>query len=88
MKLILFQGGAHLGYYLAAPEDELKVAFQTIGPVLEKFVSVDPILEPKADGSANGVYITNVRFLTPQRRAEMATLNTRPLSVLRCYFPF
>eukprot|EP00730_Choanoeca_flexa_P000403 TRINITY_DN10185_c0_g3_i1.p1 TRINITY_DN10185_c0_g3~~TRINITY_DN10185_c0_g3_i1.p1 ORF type:complete len:444 (+),score=115.63 TRINITY_DN10185_c0_g3_i1:50-1381(+) len=40
------------------PEGELKIAFQTIGPVLEKFVSVDPILVPKHDGSASNVFIT------------------------------
>jgi Rab GDP dissociation inhibitor len=42
----------------ANPEAELKVAFDTIGPVLEKFVSIEDILEPVDDGTKSGVYVT------------------------------
>eukprot|EP01147_Barroeca_monosierra_P002559 gene2559-5478_t len=40
------------------PEAELKVAFDTIGPVLEKFLSVDDIFVPTDDGSSTNVFIT------------------------------
>jgi RAB protein geranylgeranyltransferase component A len=52
----------------AEPEGELQVAFQTIGPVLEKFVSVDPILVPKHDGAASRVFITKVEEILTIRR--------------------
>merc|ERR1712146_244029 len=40
------------------PEAELAPAFQTIGPVLEKFVSVDPLLVPTGDGKDSGIFVT------------------------------
>lgn len=40
------------------PEAELDLAFKTIGPVLEKFVAVDDLLEPVDDGKANGMFVT------------------------------
>eukprot|EP00053_Salpingoeca_punica_P013749 m.124505 g.124505 ORF g.124505 m.124505 type:complete len:448 (+) comp16294_c0_seq1:155-1498(+) len=42
----------------ANPEKELEVAFQTIGPVLERFVVVEDLLEPVQDGSKDGVFIS------------------------------
>jgi Rab GDP dissociation inhibitor len=42
----------------ASPENELQLAFQTIGPVLEKFVSVDPLLVPTDGGAESGVFVT------------------------------
>lgn len=42
----------------ANPEAELQVAFDTIGPVLERFVTVDDILEPVDDGAKSGIYVT------------------------------
>lgn len=38
--------------------NELQVAFQTIGPVLEKFVSVDPLYVPLNDGKETGLFIS------------------------------
>ncbi len=38
--------------------EELAPAFATIGPVLEKFVSVDDVFEPTDDGSKSGVFIS------------------------------
>jgi Rab GDP dissociation inhibitor len=42
------------------PEAELAPAFATIGPVLEKFVSVDDMLVPVDDGKKSGVYVSQV----------------------------
>eukprot|EP00051_Salpingoeca_urceolata_P026419 m.477241 g.477241 ORF g.477241 m.477241 type:complete len:445 (+) comp20789_c0_seq1:152-1486(+) len=41
-----------------SPEDELKPAFATIGPVLQKFVAVEDLFVPTDDGSASGVYVS------------------------------
>jgi Rab GDP dissociation inhibitor len=38
--------------------NELQVAFQIIGPVLEKFVTVDPIHVPLSDGKDSGLFIS------------------------------
>lgn len=40
------------------PEAELDLAFKTIGPVLEKFVAVDDLLEAADDGKASGIFVT------------------------------
>lgn len=40
------------------PEAELSVAFQSIGPVLERFVSVSDLYEPLDDGKASATFIT------------------------------
>jgi len=40
------------------PEAELAVAFQSIGPVLERFVSVSDLHEPTDDGKASSAFIT------------------------------
>lgn len=42
----------------ANPEAELRVAFDTIGPVMEKFVGVEDLFEPIEDGSKSGIFIT------------------------------
>ena len=42
----------------AKPEAELNVAFQTIGSVIERFITVDDILEPVDDGKATNTFIT------------------------------
>ncbi len=49
----------------ANPQAELQVAFEAIGPVLERFIAVDDLLEPVADGKATGIFITKVRELAP-----------------------
>eukprot|EP00043_Microstomoeca_roanoka_P005909 m.58851 g.58851 ORF g.58851 m.58851 type:complete len:551 (+) comp13183_c0_seq1:44-1696(+) len=43
----------------ANPEAELAVAFETLGPILEKFVSVDDVLVPTDDGTSANVFITS-----------------------------
>eukprot|EP00047_Mylnosiga_fluctuans_P001463 m.220493 g.220493 ORF g.220493 m.220493 type:complete len:445 (+) comp10387_c0_seq1:58-1392(+) len=43
----------------AKPEAELQVAFETIGPVLERFISVDDLFEPIDDGKNTGIFITS-----------------------------
>lgn len=48
------------------PEAELAIAFQSIGPVLERFISVDDLLAPIDDGAASGAFITTVT-LPPSR---------------------
>jgi len=40
------------------PMAELAVAFETIGPCLERFVSVDDVKEPTDDGKATGIFLT------------------------------
>jgi len=40
------------------PPSELQVAFDTIGPFLERFISVDDLLEPVDDGRTSGLFIT------------------------------
>jgi len=40
------------------PEAELQVAFDTLGPVLERFVAVEDLLEPVDDGRKSGIFIT------------------------------
>ncbi|ORZ31239.1 GDP dissociation inhibitor [Catenaria anguillulae PL171] len=55
------------GYYVAivstkietsTPELELQTAYELLGPIAEKFVSIVDIQEPTADGAADGVYIS------------------------------
>eukprot|EP00055_Hartaetosiga_balthica_P002556 m.4415 g.4415 ORF g.4415 m.4415 type:complete len:445 (-) comp2225_c1_seq1:1736-3070(-) len=40
------------------PEQELEIAFTTIGNILEKFISVDDVVVPTDDGSESNVFIT------------------------------
>lgn len=43
----------------SVPENELQVAYQTIGPVLEKFVAVEDIVVPTDDGKKSGVFVSS-----------------------------
>ena len=42
------------------PEAELGLAFDAIGPVLQRFVTIEDIFEPVDDGKASGIFITKV----------------------------
>mmetsp|Transcript_129919 Transcript_129919/g.183245 ORF Transcript_129919/g.183245 Transcript_129919/m.183245 type:complete len:122 (+) Transcript_129919:1096-1461(+) len=54
------------------PEAELKPAFDVLGPVKEKFITITDRLVPNSDFSDN-VFITN--SLDPQSHFESATKN-------------
>jgi len=41
------------------PEAELQVAFDTIGPVMERFIAVEDLYEPKDSGASTGIFITS-----------------------------
>jgi Rab GDP dissociation inhibitor len=43
----------------ANPEQEISVGLDLLGPVLEKFVSVSDVFEPKDDGRETNIYITS-----------------------------
>lgn len=43
----------------ASPEDEVKPGVDLLGPVLESFVAVDDLFEPKDEGQADKVFVTN-----------------------------
>jgi len=59
------------------PEDELRIAFDIVGPVLEKFVTTTDLYE--ADNSRNdGLYISS--SMDPTSHFESATTD-----VLRLY---
>jgi Rab GDP dissociation inhibitor len=70
------------GYYLAIistkvetndPESELKSAFEILGPVLEKFVTVSDIYEPVDPNFTDNVYITS--SFDPLSHFELDTEN-------------
>ena len=42
----------------ANPENEIKIAFQIIGPTLEQFINISDIYEPLNDGKSDGLFIT------------------------------
>lgn len=50
----------------ANPEGELGLAFSTIGPVLDKFVSVDDMYEPNDDGTQSGIFVSKVCWTNKQ----------------------
>jgi hypothetical protein len=50
----------------ATPEKELDLAYQTIGPVLEKFVNIVDLYEPvdPAADAKKGIFVTSVCLLS------------------------
>lgn len=55
------------------PEKELELAFELIGPVLEKFVTYEDMYEPVSNNFSDNVFITNT--LDPTSHFESAANN-------------
>lgn len=82
MQVSSFHNVCKKGFYIAIistkietkePEKELKIAYDLIGPVLEKFITVEDIYSPSSSTFADNVFITNT--LDPTSHFETAANN-------------
>lgn len=82
MQVSSYHNVCKKGYYIAIisttvetsnPEKELDLAFDLIGPVLEKFVTYEDMYEPSNSSFSDNVFITNT--LDPTSHFETAAQN-------------